>query len=162
MKCFVIPKATDATVILRMGSLSSAPYSTFHWYFKKLFILSLSLRGDTAFWAPDHAEVLLYGSYGGACHSFHLFSHGNCNPVHLSWISHIHYRTMLVVIPFFSLLQSEKKKLASFDQNWFWPHLGDAMMKQKEISGSFSHWSRVGKCLVIPVRSLVPGNMSST
>lgn len=123
MKCFVIPKATDANIILRMGSLSSAPYSTFHWYFKKLFILSLSLRGDTFFWALDHAEVLLYGSYGGACHSFHLFSHGNCNPVHLSWISHIHYRTMLVVIPFFSLLQSEKKSLPllikiGFDHIW--------------------------------------------
>lgn len=70
MKYFVIPKATDANIILRMGSLSSAPYSTFHWYFKKLFILSLSLRGDTAFWITlkfyfmeamgEHAIVFIY------------------------------------------------------------------------------------------------------
>lgn len=79
--------------------------------------------------------------------------------MHFSWTSHIHYRTMLVVTPFFSLLQSEKKKKRlpllikiGFD-------LGDAMMKQEEISGSFSHWSRVGKCLVIPVRPLVPPKM---
>lgn len=99
------------------GKLIKCPIQYFSLIFQEtLYLESLSERRHCFL---DHTEVLLYGSYGGACHSFHLFSHGNCNSVHLSWISHIHYRTMLVVIPFFSLLQSEKKKLASFDQNWF-------------------------------------------
>lgn len=135
MKCFLIHRATDVNIILRMGSLSSAQYSTFH-DISRNSSSWVYLRGDTAFWALDHTEVLVYGSYRGACHSFHLFSHGNCNSVHLSGISLTHYRTMLVVIPFFPFCNLKKKRLP-LDQNWFWPHLGHAMMKQEEISGSW-------------------------
>lgn len=103
------------------GKLIKCPIQYFSLIFQEtLYPESLSERRHCFL---DHTEVLFYGSYGGACHSFHLFSHGNCNPVHLSWISHIHYRTMLVVIPFFSLLQSEKKSLPllikiGFDHIW--------------------------------------------
>lgn len=109
MKCFLIHRATDVNIILRMGSLSSAQYSTFH-DISRNSSSWVYLRGDTAFWALDHTEVLVYGSYRGECHSFHLFSHGNCNSVHLSGISLTHYRTMLVVIPFFPFCNLKKKK----------------------------------------------------
>lgn len=129
--------------------------------FQEISLSWVSLREDTAFWLLDHNKILLYGSYGGACHSFNLFAHRNCNSVHLSWISHIHYRTMLVAIPFYSLLQSEKKRLPlsiriGFDYIW------DMQSWSEEISGFFSHWSRVGKCLVVPMRSKVSANMLSS
>lgn len=152
MKCFLIHRATDVNIILRMGSLSRSQYSTFH-DISRNSSSWVYLRGDTAFWALDHTEVLVYGSYRGACHSFHLFSHGNCNSVHLSGISLTHYRTMLVVIPFFPFcnLEKKKKKVTS----WSKLVLTTSGACNDETRGNI-------RVLVIPVRSRVPANMLSS
>lgn len=100
MKCCLIPRATDANVFLRMGSLSNAQYDSFHWYFKKCFVLRFfeeMLLSDL--WIT--LKFYLKEAVGEHVIIFIYFPKEIVTQCILLRISHIHYRTMLGFIPFF-------------------------------------------------------------
>ena len=159
MKCSLIPRATEANIILRMGSLSNAQYNTFHWYFKKRFVLHFFERRHCFLTSGSHWFYPME-AVGEHVIVFIYFPKEIVTQCILLWISHIRYRTPLGFILFFSFCN-----LQTGFPFWLKLVLTIPGRRSDETRGNLRalfHQSRVGVCTAIPARPQVPASRFSS